>query len=135
MRSKNFLFVLAISFASGPVFSMPKKTFDIDVRYSMQGGPEAKMGLIAEENIKSSLVNRNQDQEFKLEVTASEGEFKDFKGILLDLNVIHTPKKGEKPVTSEPIVLAQNGEETEVTYTDASGQEKTLKVKATRRLD
>ena len=132
MDLKGFFASIAVVMVATSSQAATKKTFDIDVRYSFDGLPESKLGFIAQENKKSSLTNIKENEEFKIDVTASDGEFEDFKGIILDLNLAYA-HNGGKIVESDPIVLAENGEETLVTFTDDKGQEKTLKVKATRR--
>ena len=109
------------------------ETFDIDVKYSLDGSTETEMALILEENKKGSLTNKTKNEDFELQVVATKSEFSEFQGVILDMQLKSSSLDGVQKISSESLVLAENGQDTSVVFTTDDGKEKTFKIRATKR--
>ena len=109
------------------------ETFDIDVKYSLDGSTETEMALILEENKKGSLTNKTKNEDFELQVVATKSEFSEFQGVILDMQLKSSGVDGAQKISSESLVLAENGQDTSVVFTTDDGTEKTFKIRATKR--
>lgn len=114
---------LILFLISNPLFAAPK-SYDLDIKYSLEEGPTSMKRMIVEEKLKTEVLGK----EHFLEVVAEEGEIMDRKGILLSFNVGYIKEDGTRTILSQPKMLLKEDSPFEFTIDDV-----TLAVTAKRK--
>jgi hypothetical protein len=112
-----------------------KKSYDLKMELSIDGKQVSIPSVVVEEGVHGTITKELVTQNSYVEVIATEENIQGNKGILMKFEVGHFKKDGSRVIISNPIVLANEGEEASISIEEEDGIDKfSLKVIAKRNI-
>jgi len=102
----KLLIALLMLFGTYSAFAVSNE-YDLAMKLSMNGKLVASPHVIVKEGEPATITQKNNREEYFIEVVVTESEVQGHKGILMKFVVGSIGSKGEKAVLSRPQILAR----------------------------
>lgn len=126
------LIAIVLAFMGSSAFASTN-AYDLKMDLWMNGKHVSSPRIIVKAGEMGSISQKTDTEESFIEVVATEGQFQNHKGIMMNFTVGYIGKNGERTVVSKPQILAKENEPALITVGEKDGTELSLSVVAKRK--